>query len=60
MPYFLIIVACLNGSCKDYEVSQMTTLTACLSASQIIAAQWAAQHPSHKIEAINCELGKKA
>jgi len=58
MIYFLVIVACLGNVCQRHPVGDAMTMTACLSSSQIIAAQWAGDHPQHRIEAIRCELGK--
>jgi len=57
MNTVLVILACLATSgedCHYFVASDPCAMSYCLSMSQPVAAQWAANHPGERIKRIIC------
>jgi hypothetical protein len=58
MTYVLVLIACLDGNCKQEVLARDLSVSSCFASSQIEAARWAGDHPGWKIQKINCEMGE--
>lgn len=56
MNAVLAILACLSDGtgCQPFVITDILPQAACLSASQIMAAKWAGEHPGYQIKRIVC------
>jgi len=53
---FLIIIACLNGNCREVTIAGPMPVFECMTAQQPLAAQWIARNPDYTIQKLLCTL----